>query len=132
MGVGEAVGSGVGVTVAVEVGAGVGVGVGLVVGAAVGAWVGPAVGAATLTTGVGVGFCGDGVASGAVVGAGVVVRTTSATRGVHVLTTKREAANTSAPPSIVTTAIVATRVPVVRIAPRKIWTHRSDSQERRS
>jgi len=137
VGAGDALGSGVGSGVATSVGLGVGVAtsVGLGVGVATwvgsggGAWVGPGV----TTTIPGVGLAGRGDVVGATVCAGVGV-TSGAMVAPPVNTgscaTSWEAAKTNAAPSSATVTIVRTRVPVVRIAPRRTWVRRSASQER--
>ncbi len=158
VGVGVGEGEGVGSAVALGDGTGVAVGAGVAVGEGVGVGAADSVGEA-VGAGVAVGDgVGAGVAMGAVVTLGVAV-TGAAVDGrvvadaascvagadkVGVATGLRvaprpavtgsllinsDAARTSAPPRRVTTRIVATKVPVVRTAPRRICVRRSASQE---
>ena len=156
VGVGEGVGSAVALGVAegssegdgLGVGVGVGLGSGVALGVAEGSTdtegCGEAVGAGVIT--------GAGVTASTGVGRGVAVVEGSAvwaagteivgvatggivTRGPTIdgkLETTCDAANTNALPSRATDKIVTTSVPVVRIAPRRTWLRRSESQDRRA
>jgi hypothetical protein len=155
-GSGVGVGEGVGWAVALGVadgsaeGVGVGLGSGVALGVALGdadgsgeaVWAGGSVGAGVIT--------GSGVAETTGLGRGVDVVEGSAvwaagTEVVGVATggmvtrgpvntgkfeTTWDAANTNAPPRSATERMVTINVPVVRMAPRRTWVRRSESQDR--
>lgn len=152
VGDGSGVGVGVGVGSAVADGDGSTVGVGVALGSGVGVGVGDGVADGsreTVGSAVGTGVAGSGVAETTELGRGVDIVEGSAVwaAGTEVVgvatgsrvarpplplntgTTNCEAANTNAPPSRATVMIVRTRVPVVRMAPRRTWVRRSDSHE---
>lgn len=127
-GVGVGLGSGVALGVAEgsgeAVGSGGSVGAGVVTGSGVAETTGLGRGV-EIVEGSAVWAAGTevfGVATGASVARGPV--------SSGKLLTNCEAANTNAPPSKATDRIVTTRVPVVRIAPRRTWLRRSDSHDR--